>query len=127
MFSNSPTDRPDPIIEYYKQFVDREALRENLRLTLDERFERLHERARKEDQQNPPRPPLGPDQPWAPVSDCGPNRTTDPIIELYKRDVDCTLLRENLRRTVSERLDGLRRMAELMEAFQADKVECNEP
>lgn len=28
----------------------------------------------------------------------------DPVIEAYKRDVDRTLLRENLRRTVEERL-----------------------
>lgn len=30
-----PTQYVDPIIEYYKQFVDREALRENLRLTVE--------------------------------------------------------------------------------------------
>jgi hypothetical protein len=31
----------------------------------------------------------------------------DPVIELYKRDVDRTLLRENLKLTVSQRLDKL--------------------
>lgn len=31
----------------------------------------------------------------------------DPVVEAYKRDVDCTLLRENLRRTVQERVDNL--------------------
>ncbi len=32
-----------------------------------------------------------------------PKRRADPVITLYKRDVDRTLLRENLRRTVEER------------------------
>ncbi|MEZ4298692.1 MAG: hypothetical protein R3B70_27325 [Polyangiaceae bacterium] len=32
---------PHPIIEYYKQFVDRSLLRENLKLTVDERFEKM--------------------------------------------------------------------------------------
>lgn len=33
-----------------------------------------------------------------------PRAPSDPLIEAYKRDVDRTLLRENLRRTVDERL-----------------------
>jgi hypothetical protein len=31
----------------------------------------------------------------------------DPVIEAYKKDVDRTLIRENLRRTLDERLDNL--------------------
>lgn len=31
----------------------------------------------------------------------------DPVIEVYKRDVDRTLLRENLKLTVTERLEKL--------------------
>ncbi len=31
----------------------------------------------------------------------------DPVIEAYKRDVDRTLLRENLRRSVEERIEAL--------------------
>jgi hypothetical protein len=31
----------------------------------------------------------------------------DPVIEVYKRDVDRTLIRENLRRSVQERFDRL--------------------
>ena len=31
----------------------------------------------------------------------------DPVIEVYKQDVDRTLLRENLKRTPDERLRGL--------------------
>jgi hypothetical protein len=34
----------------------------------------------------------------------------DPVIEAYKRDVDRTLLRENLRRTPDERLRDLVRL-----------------
>ncbi len=91
----------DPVIEFYKRQVDRAALHENLKLSVDQRLERLQELANK---QPPPRRPVGPDQPWQPVSDCGPDRTTDPVIELYKRDVDRTLLRENLRLSPEQRL-----------------------
>lgn len=31
----------------------------------------------------------------------------DPVIEAYKKDIDRTLLRENLKLTVAERLDNL--------------------
>ncbi|MCC7002997.1 MAG: hypothetical protein IT357_12645 [Gemmatimonadaceae bacterium] len=41
-----------------------------------------------------------------------PDNTPDAVIELYKRDVDRSLLRENLRRTIDERL---RMNAELVE------------
>ena len=34
----------------------------------------------------------------------------DPVIEAYKKDVDRTLLRENLKRTVEERLRDLMRL-----------------
>lgn len=96
---------PDPVIEFYKRRVDRALLRENLKLSVDERLQRLQELADK--QLSPRRQPPGPDQPWQPISDCGPNRTTDPIIELYKRDVDRTLLRENLRLSPEQRLQKL--------------------
>lgn len=36
-----------------------------------------------------------------------PAPTPDPVIEAYKRDIDRTLLRANLRRSVEERLQGL--------------------
>jgi hypothetical protein len=32
---------PDPVIEFYKQGVDRTLIRANLRLTVEERFEQL--------------------------------------------------------------------------------------
>jgi hypothetical protein len=37
----------------------------------------------------------------------------DPVIEYYKRHVDRTLLRENLRRTPAERWENVRRMEAL--------------
>ena len=37
----SSTLEPDPVIEAYKKDVDRTLLRENLRLTVEERFEKL--------------------------------------------------------------------------------------
>lgn len=41
-----------------------------------------------------------------------PRAALDPLIEAYKRDVDRTLLRENLRKTVDERLRSLAEMQE---------------
>lgn len=38
MPSDLPPIRPDPVIEVYKQHVDRTLLRENLKLTVEERF-----------------------------------------------------------------------------------------
>ena len=39
----------------------------------------------------------------------------DPVIEAYKRDVDRTLIRENLRLTVEERFDALMRLQQFAE------------
>lgn len=45
-----------------------------------------------------------------------PNRLeSDPVIEAYKRDIDRTLLRENLRRTVDERVRNLMALQRLAE------------
>ena len=42
-----------------------------------------------------------------------PKPPIDPVVELYKRDVDRTLLRENLRKSVDERLKSLAELQEL--------------
>ena len=44
--SQSHSDDPyvDPVIEYYKKQVDRAALRENLKLTVEERLMKLQRR-----------------------------------------------------------------------------------
>ena len=36
----------------------------------------------------------------------------DPVIEAYKRDVDMTLIEENLKLTIDERLENLMRLQE---------------
>jgi hypothetical protein len=52
-------------------------------------------------------------------------RHVDPVIEAYKRDVDRTLIRENLRRSPEERLRALMDMqrfaVELRRAGRADR------
>jgi hypothetical protein len=42
----------------------------------------------------------------------------DPVIEAYKKDVDVTLLLENLKRTPQERLDRMISMLRLTEEMQ---------
>ena len=39
----------------------------------------------------------------------------DPVVEAYKRDIDLTLLRENLRRSVDERVRNLMALQRLAE------------
>ena len=39
----------------------------------------------------------------------------DPVVEAYKRDIDRTLLRENLRRSVEQRIEALMRLQEAAE------------
>ncbi len=45
----------------------------------------------------------------------------DPVIEAYKKDIDRTLLRENLRRSVDERVANLIAMSRWMESRRAEK------
>ena len=42
----APPDYPDPVIEAYKKDIDRTLLRENLKLTVDERFRKFESFAR---------------------------------------------------------------------------------
>ncbi|HEY4235387.1 MAG TPA: hypothetical protein VGM76_18295 [Lacipirellulaceae bacterium] len=110
----------DPIVEYYKQFVDRAQLRENLKLSVDQRMGKLREMAAAVDREGKRKQaPLRPTAPWPAISDCGPDRVTDPIIELYKRDVDRTLLRENLKLSVEQRMQKLVRMARLVKELRS--------
>jgi hypothetical protein len=46
----SPPDYPDPVVELYKKDVDRTLLRENLKLTVDERFRKFQSFARYADE-----------------------------------------------------------------------------
>ena len=52
----------------------------------------------------------------------------DPVVEAYKRDIDRTLLRQNLRRSVSERVANLVALQRLAaEARRAGGVLRNKP
>jgi hypothetical protein len=42
----------------------------------------------------------------------------DPVIEVYKKDVDITLIRENLRLTVDQRFQQLMKLQEFAEELQ---------
>ena len=42
----------------------------------------------------------------------------DPVIEAYKRDVDRTLIRENLKLTVQQRLDNLVELQKFADELQ---------
>jgi hypothetical protein len=42
----------------------------------------------------------------------------DPVIEAYKKDVDRTLLRANLRKTVTERIEALMELQRLADEAQ---------
>ena len=42
----------------------------------------------------------------------------DPVIEAYKKDIDRTMLRENLKRTVQERVDAFLAFMKAREEFK---------
>jgi hypothetical protein len=46
----------------------------------------------------------------------------DDIIDLYKRDVDVSLIVESLKRTVEERLEGLMRFQAFVEELRAGRA-----
>ncbi len=47
-----------------------------------------------------------------------PPLTPDPVIEAYKKDVDRTLLRENLKLTVEQRLTKMYEFMRSMDAYR---------
>ncbi len=42
----------------------------------------------------------------------------DPVVELYKRDIDLTLIRENLKLTVQQRFEKLMRLQQFAEELR---------
>ena len=46
----------------------------------------------------------------------------DPVIEFYKKDVDRTLIRENLRLTVEQRIINLMKLQEFAEELRKSKI-----
>ena len=47
-----------------------------------------------------------------------PKADVDPLIEAYKKDVDVTLIRENLRLTVDQRFQQLMKLQEFAEELR---------
>jgi len=47
-----------------------------------------------------------------------PPSSRDPVVELYKKDVDRTLLRENLKLTVQQRFENLMQLQQFAEELQ---------
>jgi hypothetical protein len=43
---------------------------------------------------------------------------SDPVVEAYKRDIDRTLLRESLKRSVEERLEALMQLQQFAEELR---------
>jgi hypothetical protein len=91
----APPDVFDPVIEYYKQRLDRAAIRENLK-----RIREQQQAPRVESD----RVPRLEETHTVPVPRLAPPDVFDPVVEAYKKDVDRTLIRENLKLTVEQRL-----------------------
>lgn len=51
----------------------------------------------------------------------------DPVIEAYKKDVDRTLIRENLKRTVTERFERLMALQRFAEEMRRAGREARPP
>lgn len=56
--------------------------------------------------------------PWTDGSSAKTERYFDPVIEAYKKNVDRTLIRENLKLTVDERLQNLEAMMRDLEELR---------
>jgi hypothetical protein len=134
---------PDPVIEFYMEKVDRGAIRKRLRMTPTERLEALSEqvaaaeRGKKQSARIREEPgdaaqsgpaPKGSNtvQPFAgfrtytpdPDPALRPMLFPDPVIEAYMKDVDRSLIREQLKKTPSERLQSLIAMADYSEELR---------
>ena len=53
------------------------------------------------------------------------DRYVDPVIEAYKKDIDRTLIRENLKLTVEERFENLMRLQEFASDMRQAMVRAN--
>jgi hypothetical protein len=119
----APIDETNELIEYFKGQVDREALRKNLELTPAQRVEKLERLLRENQPDKPksdPRPqtaqplqePLGRYE--VTDSEEPPAEATNDLIEAFKKDVDRTLLIENLKLTVPQRMEQFERNMEML-------------
>jgi len=99
------------LIEYFKRQVDREALRENLKLTPAERLEKFERLLREKypDQLasasvQPLRESATQYSTSEPKNDSVGDAPSD-LVEAFKKDVDRTLLIENLKLTPAQRME----------------------
>lgn len=118
----------DPVIQHLMKNVDRDAIRENLKLTPEQRLAKL-ERICQEAEARGEWPKESFEFKDAAVSSYGSSSVQtepvensvfpfDPVIEAFKRDVDRTLLRETLKLTPTERALQLEAMNEFIEELQ---------
>ena len=102
----------DPVIEVFKRKVNRASIRENLRRIANERPAPVQENL------------LCLNEAYSEiVPRLAPPDVYDPVIEAYKKDVDRTLIRENLKLTPEQRVRKLQDFA----AFLAHLRNENSP
>ena len=110
---------PDPVIEFYLERVDRAAIRAQLKKTPEERLQWLEKRALAETRVREEPRPSGTNEISSGETLAGfPSRSPDPdpalrpllfpdpVVEAYLKDVDRSILRENLKRSVAGRLEN---------------------
>ena len=61
------------------------------------------------------------------VNDQRPPAEADPIIEAYKKDIDRSLIRENLRLTVEQRFERLMKLQEFAAELRKAGRQAEEP
>lgn len=112
----APTEETNELIEYFKAQVNREAIRENLKLTPAERVEKMERLLR---EKYPPvesaqdlalrEEPEASAQNGLAMDDSGVD-----LVEAFKKDIDRTLLIENLKRTPAQRMERFAACMELV-------------
>src|ERR1051326_2407781 len=114
---------PDPVIEFYMKRVDRAAIRERLKMTTEGRLEALQRevdartakppaRVREEARSNPAPPLKFYGEEFQPLPSAARLLFPDPVIDAYIKDVDRTLVRAQLAKDPTGRLQSLIAMAE---------------
>jgi hypothetical protein len=120
----------DPVIRHLMKNVDRNAIRENLKLTPNQRGLKLEARLQSvktkpfpafelKETLPPPPPPLDTAFEDA-IDDPLPLVLHDPMIMAYMGGIDRTLIRENLKRTHDERLLNFQSFMNDIEQIRAD-------
>jgi hypothetical protein len=120
----------DPVIQALMKNVDRAAIRENLKLTPEQRLLKLQARVQSvkakpfvafelRETFTPPPPPLDIAFEDA-IDDPLLLAQHDPVIQAYMAGIDRTLIRENLKRTHAERLLNFQNFMNDIEQIRAD-------